>query len=221
MNDIDTKERFPLSFDGVIPQFEKAENPAISYILSTYNRPLILRIVLASLQVQSDSNLEVIVVDNSTDEAIIAKNKAIIDELFNDPRFSYINTQMKTCYHSSAYGAEQAIGRYVCFPSDDSYYVPVFQECMLELADRENLGFAYSGILYNGFHRSHVYASYPSRPVVGHIDKTQYIIRRELFDGFAMKDTERNCSADGYVVADLVQLGIPYAKHEGVLVVHN
>jgi hypothetical protein len=38
------------------------------------------------------------------------------------------------CYWSAEYAARQAKGDWLCFPCDDCYYVPEFQERMLEIA---------------------------------------------------------------------------------------
>lgn len=211
------KDRYPHSYDGKWPDFQS--DIKVSYIVSTYNRPWFLRTCLASLRCQSDQRFEIIVVDNTTDGGQIVTN-GIYCTMFGA---KHLVTQAKSCYHSSAIGAEQAKGEYLCFPSDDSYYVPMFQEYMVKLADEKNLGFVYCGILYNGFYDSdnpELYAVYNSKAKLHQIDKTQYLIRRELFDGFAAKNVD--CpSADGHIIAELVRKGTPHAKHEGVLVVHN
>src|ERR1019366_3091887 len=103
--------------------------PKVTYIVSTYNRPTLLRCCLASLAAQTDADFEVVVADNSPDFNITSQHQEVVADL-RDPRFRHIDTDcVKTCigwdcYHSAEYCARIAAGEWLCFPSDDSYYVP-------------------------------------------------------------------------------------------------
>src|SRR5947207_953079 len=105
-----------------------------------------LRCCLASLLAQTVQNFEVIVTDNAASAVDIISNRAICEEW----GIRYENVQAKTCYHSAEEGAALAKGKYLCFPSDDSYYVPLFQEFMVQEAESRDLQLIYCDMLFDG-----------------------------------------------------------------------
>lgn len=206
---------------------------SISYIVSTYHRPELLDICLCSLKTQTHKNSEIIVTDNSEDPVTMAKHKESADRY----GARYMNTRALTCYHSAEMGARTAVGKWLCFPSDDSYYVPKFAEKLLEMAYEYNLDFAFCEMVHNeaplpphqglciGTMDSAVKTGYRVRnvqPRLGFIDKTGFIVRRDVFAYFPRKpDTALACGSDGYLIEWLKKAGARYKKHDDVLVVHN
>jgi len=80
----------------------------------------------------------------------------------------------------AAAGLALARGKYVCFLSDDNGYKPEhFDKLVASLDHDPDLGFAYSGCLYNG---SWILSTAP--PSFGRIDLGQPLFRRDLFDRF-------------------------------------
>lgn len=181
-----------------------------------------LPVVLHSLAVQTESNFEVIVTDNSTDMAAVEKNIATVKSL--DSRFRHVSTVLLdggSCYHSAEWAVlNECRGRWLCFPSDDSYYVPCFLEAMLRKADSQALELVYCNILYDARFNGRCYAPVNVHPMINSIDKTGFILERDWFSGFPGKCAGPS-KADGELIESLVRQGIRHGKLEDVLVVHN
>ena len=202
-----------------------SSKPAVSYIVSAYDRPQSLRMTLASLQCQTDPDFEVIVADNS--EFQQQANRRITEDM-RDVRFRHVNTGIHTtspgwdCYWSAEWVVEhEAKGDYFCFPSDDSYYTPIFQEALLARARESRLDLVYSDMLYDR-RRTGKYQVMGVQPVSCAIDKTGFLISRAVWIGFPTKPIERRSScADGEMIQEVVARGARHGKVDEVLVVHN
>lgn len=202
--------------------------PKISYIVSAYKRPEMLRCCLASLAVQTDQDFEVIVADNAPPYEQPKANRLIV-QLF-DERFSHTDTDcVKTCagwdcYHSAEYIAAlySVKSEWLCFPSDDSYYMPTFQQKMIAaLENQQTAAFAYCDWVSN-------YAAYHAviaAPRISRIDKTGFIVRRSVFNtfGFPMKSKDKleSIACDGYFIEKLMNEGYVGTKVNEILMVHN
>ncbi len=202
--------------------------PRVTYIVSAFNRPASLPCCLWSLKVQTDADFEVIVADNSIDRnAQLSHERAV--HFLDDPRFSRVDTAKRNtspawdCYWSAEWVvANCARGEWICLPSDDSYYVPVFQETLLKAATEKRWKFVYCDMLYD--RRMHGrYEKLDVQPWRGAIDKTGFLIRRDSWIGFPLKPTDapRASTCDGDMAAELVKRGVPHGKVNEVLVVHN
>ena len=105
----------------------------ISYIVSCHNRPKELLCCLASLRLQ-ESPREILVCDNSSDGHYRDQCRAVCTVGIGG--IQYLDTwrgkESDICYHSPEYLG--ATGDWLCFPSDDSYYVPMFSKIMLAAA---------------------------------------------------------------------------------------
>jgi glycosyltransferase involved in cell wall biosynthesis len=190
--------------------------PDVSYLVSAYNRPDLLMCCLASLKAQTHSALaEIIVADNAVVEHYAEANYNVCRMM----GVVYIQTTAKTCYHSAEMIAGIAQGRYLCFPSDDSYYVPLFQEILVAKADALDWELIYCEMLYNPRSPLDIHRVLGVQPKLNHIDKTGFLVRREVFTGFEAKD--RTPAADGEMIEELVRRGVSHGKHHGTLAVHN
>lgn len=139
----------------------------------------------------------------------------------------YEATRMPTCFHSAEYGVSIAEGEFVCFPSDDSYYVPVFGERMLQEADKLRMDLVMCDMLYDPRCGHGRYCCVDQHPRRGWFDKTGFILRRSQFIPFPNKITHApriepilEC-ADGLFAEELVARGVRWAEIRDVLVVHN
>lgn len=199
----------------------QAESQTISYIVSAYDRSHLLPICLASLLFQTHTRSQLIVTDNSVDPLTIAGHRRICKEY----RAQYINTRSISCYHSAEIGAEVAVGQYLCFPSDDSYFMPTFAELMLKAAYESDSDLVYCEMVHNETplpHRGTGYRIRGVEPRVGYIDKTGFIVRRSMFGGFPCKPViPAPSAADGALVELLINNGARHKKIDDVLVVHN
>ena len=202
----------------------------ISYIVSAYNNPNYLPCLLHSLKVQTDQSFEVIVTDNSDDPL----QQQLIEHEVNNFRFLfgrpwYVRTIGPTCFHSAEEGARFTLGEFLCFPSDDSYYVPTFGETMYKAAIETPADLVLCDMLYDPRSGQGRYAAVEQHPRRNWFDKTGFILRRSLFEGFPNKvdgyDANRTGAvvdcADGMLAESLVARGVSYKELRDVLVVHN
>jgi hypothetical protein len=211
--------------------------PKVSYIVSAFDRPYMLRCCLASLAVQTDRDLEVIVADNSDD--FCGQHQEIVAD-FCDLRFRHIDTGcVKTCkgwdcYNSAEYVAAlpSVTSEWLCFPSDDSYYVPTFQQTMLYCAEKNGWDLVYCDMLRNDDStegrkmtgaQGDYYFHWNTAPHVGGIDKVGFFVKRNLFTSFPDKNTDSQGpkACDGLLIEDLVKSGVKHGKASGLIAVHN
>lgn len=183
-----------------------------SFIVSTYDRPTYLDLLLRSLRLQTCPDFEVLVTDNAVGDRAVENFRTVI--AIGDERFRYIEAKQADCYFSANVGASQAQGEYLCFPSDDGYYAPRFLEQMLHVG----ADLIYCDCVYDGHGCN--YAPLETAPVCGRIDKGGFLIKREKFPGFAgPAGVER--AADGWLVEALVREGVSHEKVSGYMWVHN
>lgn len=202
-------------------------NPAVTYVISAFNRPDHLLGCMASLMVQTDDDFEAIIADNAIDPSYQRLNEIAVEKL-DDERFRHVNTQVFNnspgfdCYHSAEIVMDRyATGDWIVLPSDDSYYVPVFQETLLRIARANDLQLIYCDMLYdrrgNGKYHHKIVA-----PRACEIDKTCFMLRRDCWIGFPNKPTEPIASScDGEMIEQLVRQGIKHGRVDEMLVVHN
>lgn len=192
----------------------------VSYIVSAYNSTLHLPCLMASFAVQSQQDFEVIVTDNSTDAHAADLIRAAALTCPGTFPVRYLHTKALTCYHSAELGAAEAVGDYLCFPSDDNYYMPKFHQRMLEAVAGHEL--ALCEMVYD----ERIGGSYSLlnvEPRMGKVDKGGFLLHRSRFQGFPGKpevsDTPANC--DGELIDSLMAQGLRWRKINDILVVHN
>lgn len=99
------------------------ENPQVSVIISTYNRPDLLKRSIFSVMNQTFKDFELLVVDDYSADA--KKNKETVEE-FKDERVRYILLEGNhgSDSHPKNIGIKEAKGKYVTFLDDDDTYRP-------------------------------------------------------------------------------------------------
>ena len=184
----------------------------ISFIVSAYDRPDYLRCCLASLALQTRPH-EILVACNSDTHEMYAAHLDVAVQ-FHVP----IWPTTGGCYNASNEIAEHyAEGDWLCFPSDDSYYVPRFSEIMLATAEAASWDFVYCDMLYDR-HPEGLYRVMNAQPRTCAIDKTNFLVKRAVFRGFPPHESDWR---DGALAEQLVAEGVRHGKAPGVLVVHN
>ncbi len=190
----------------------------ISYVVSVYDRPHLLNACLASLAIQAGDS-ETIVCANHTDRDMELACRLICDEY----RAHLEPTGLAGA--TNPYESANMIltkGEWLCFPSDDSLYVCQFAEIMLRTAANTGADLVYCDCVYKGGETAapnwRPYTVLTTEPRMGKIDKTCFILRRELFKGFP---PHPKGWSDGALIEQLVRDGVRYAKAPGVLVVHQ
>lgn len=195
----------------------------ISFIVTAFNRPQLLLCALASLQAQTCRDFEIIVVDNAIDPDMKQANyRACIVTNTEDIRTVYMPTSGPTCYHSTELGVALSVGDFVCFPSDDSYYVPKFVEKIVNAIDtNSDLELLYFDLVYEHVH-THQYEHMKVRPALYWIDKTGFVLRKDKFVPFPNKPIiDEPAPCDGLLINQLVATGIKHGKVYEILGVHN
>jgi Glycosyl transferase family 2 len=195
-------------------------NPDISFIVTAWGkrRPEALPVLLACLRAQTFKNWEALVLDS----AYPLHHTSIFAE---DDRFHCFHHPLgkiherHEMYHVTEWGAERALGRYLCFASDDSYYCPWFIERMVSYTDREQLDLVLCDLVLGS---PQVHGVIDSKPFIGAVDKTNFIVRRDKMIPFPGKDDPAKwAQADGAFVEKLVTDGARWGKVNQVLAVHN
>jgi glycosyltransferase involved in cell wall biosynthesis len=200
--------------------------PRITFLVSVFDRPLNLLGLLGSLIVQTDQKWEAVVLNNGMG----VRASMICDEISEYARnqIEYYHTaNNKTgwdCYWSSDLAIEKgwANGDYLAFASDDGYYVPEFVQVMCDAADENQWDFAYCDLLYDAraAGKRSIMTAYPQ---CCSIDKTNFIVRRDKWIGFATKNTGpfKPTQADGEAVEEMVRRGYRHGRVDQVLAVHS
>ncbi len=190
----------------------------ISYIVSVYDRWRLLNASLASIAA-NEADKEILVCCNCTDDAAIEDCRAVCERY--GASYHLTGFEADNCYDSANKVALLSNGDWLCFASDDSLYVADFQKVMIGTAVREKADLVYCDCVYkcgsevNGWKP---YSLLESEPRMGKIDKTNFIIRRELFKGFPPHP--RNWR-DGALIEQVIRDGAKPAKAPGVLCIHQ
>ena len=116
--------------------------PKVSVVIPTFNRPSMLTHAIKSVLAQSETDLEVVVVDDASDASTRAAVEAI-----GDDRITYVrNNRNLGESHSRNAGVECARGRYVGFLDDDDEWLPQkVQHQLKSLSTVDDAVWVYSG----------------------------------------------------------------------------
>lgn len=200
----------------------------ITFIVSSYNRPEMLRLMLACLQVQTEKDWECFIANNNPYPGPGSEQQNIIHQM-NDPRFIYVNPKLPDAYKAIWALMPQVKGEWLCFPSDDCYYVPQFAERMLKcVTANPAYDFVYCDMIYDPrpSEGRDWYGVINTSPNLGAIDKAGFLIRKRLFLETGWANTEGMSvqlqgSRDGMLAEELVRRGAAMVKAKGVMFVHN
>lgn len=197
----------------------------LSFVITAFNRSTALRTCLSSIIQQTVPDWEVVVCDNSDLEMQRERNQ---NWCYLDSRVRYLYTgddtevkdtmHTRSLYKATEMGVNLTRGQYLCFPNDDSYYVPWFAERMLDSAIRNSWDLVYCDLVAGG-DRGHWLLE--AHPRLCQIDKTNFILRRTCFTGFHDSHGDAYPQADGAMIEQLVQDGVTHGRVPQILAVHN
>ena len=214
--------------------------PKLSFIIAAHSRPNALRTCLSSIVQQTFGDWEALVCDNAEFMEYVLHH-CVLCEI--DKRIQYYPTCLNydakiSQYHSSKWAAANvARGEWLCFPSDDSYYVFDFASKLLA-AGETGLGcdiptggapgpldlvgcdFVWGRRDGNG---GNVWTYCDFGPQVCHFDKTVFIVRREWFEriGWQGDISIPNYPNDGLMAEKMVAEGARVGRVVEQLCVHN
>ena len=116
--------------------------PKVSVIIPTYNRCDVITKAVESVLAQSERDLEVIVVDDGSED----DTRSIVGSL-NDSRVSYCYKKNGGAASARNFGLSKAVGKYVAFLDSDDFWPERYLEVMLTpLQINSEFGAAYSPI---------------------------------------------------------------------------
>ncbi|MFC1775251.1 glycosyltransferase family 2 protein [Patescibacteria group bacterium] len=121
----------------------KNENPKITAIIVTYNRPDSVKLAIASVLNQTYRDFELVVVDNGVE---VPAKEAV--ESFNDSRIRYIQNDKNTdCAGGKNIGMKNAYGEFIAILDDDDEWFPEKLELQIE-AFKQNpeAGFCFTAV---------------------------------------------------------------------------
>jgi glycosyltransferase involved in cell wall biosynthesis len=119
----------------------------ISILIPTYNRNLLLKEALESIQTQNIQNWEAVIVDNSGRKTA----KSVVDK-FQDNRFIYIpcDRNLGECGGRNL-AFSHSSGNYICYLDDDDLLLPDSLKSRIEFLQSHSD----SGMIYAEFQRFH------------------------------------------------------------------
>ncbi len=192
----------------------------VTYIVSTFNKSLQLMTCITSLLVQGGDK-EIIICDNSDNPDSIQGNESVANlapHIIRRVDTREIEPKEYACFASANGVYKEAKGDWLCFPSDDSYYVPGYSTIMLEHAKKFNWDLVYCDFLYDPRYNGCYYQVVQAAPIARCIDKTVFMVKKEVFKGWALEDTTW---CDWLTFKRLIENGAKHGHVPGVMVVHN
>jgi glycosyltransferase involved in cell wall biosynthesis len=154
--------------------------PLISIVMATYNRSNLLRYSIGSLQRQTLTDWELLVIGDACTD-----NTATVVATFADPRIRYHNLPQNIGEQSGPnnVGVQQARGRYIAFLNHDDLWFPQHLEAQVAQLEREAADLVFSlGVFIAGDGSQRLTSADPSgeyRPEFG-VPATCWLFRREL-----------------------------------------
>jgi len=207
----------------------------LTYIISAFNRPAMLPVALWSIAGQSHQDFQCIVADNADHEPTAKLHQLAVEQVNAFPgmrgKFVYMRTHGKTRVSDCYWAAEWAVknmpmGRWLCFPCDDTYLVPGFAQSLLKQAAKKNADYVFSRNIIAGpdaLGEGVGYIKWKQR--LHRIAKTCFIVKWSVFDqvgGFQGKmDRIGTVNADYFFSSQMVAANKRIASVKGVLLVHN
>lgn len=191
----------------------------IEFVIPTFGRPDNLKVILASLQSQTNPNwIAHVVIDGITNDY-----KEVKDWYQNEDRvkFTHLESNHNDWGHTPRnYGMEHATEEWVVMTGDDNYYVPTFVEEFLKQS--EDYLFIYCDLVHNLALGG--YQPIKSQFLLSYIDIGNFMVRRKLGKNIKLK-TEL-FDADFVYVMDYINKYIKrdtykIKKINKVLYVHN
>lgn len=104
----------------------------ISVIIPVYNTEKYLRFCLDSIRRQTLDDIEVIVVDDGSNDS----SPAICDDFAHDKRFQIFHNANKGVSKARNFGIERATGKYCMFVDSDDWLDETMCETMLKSAEK-------------------------------------------------------------------------------------
>ena len=177
--------------------------PKVSVIIPTYNRSNVAKEAISSVLAQTESDLEVIVVDDgSTDDT------CSVVETLNDDRIIYFYKKNDGPASARNFGQSKAKGEYLAFLDHDDLWPPNYLEVMVShLENNDEFGAAYSPItvVYPDGRQIKSYKAHKGKSgwitldlfKHGFVWTSAALICREVLENFAFDESLKRSYEDG------------------------
>lgn len=127
------REKLELAKQKEYPFLLEQKNDLISIIVPIYNVEKYLRMCLDSIENQTYSNLEVLLIDDgSTDDS----GKICQEYVARDSRFRYIKKENGGASDARNFGIDRASGEHLSFVDSDDWLAPTYVEDLYQVAKR-------------------------------------------------------------------------------------
>ncbi len=206
--------------------------PTISFIVTAYDRPLSLAVVLASIRTQTVPH-EILVCCNSPKKSAAGRldwfsENARVSKFFGATFLPTGEWGASCGYFSTEMAVERgyAKGEWLAFPCDDTIYVQGYSDIMIRHARENKLEVVYCSMVndpmehpgVDGFGR---YGIHPPRIRKLGMGKDQFMVKRSWFTGFPGKCFGGPNASDGLLLRALLARGARHGQAPGVLLVHQ
>jgi len=170
------------------------EQPLVSVVIATYNMGQYLVEAVDSVLAQTWKNLEVIVVDDGSED----DTKERMFKYRSDQRVTYIRTDNLGQPKAKNLGIKQSLGKFVAFCDADDYWSPEKLRLQMPLFNKEKIGIVYSEVSYIDGNGEEIKKPIPYQRYDGNITKRLIIknfipfgtavVRKECFEKLGLFD---------------------------------
>ena len=128
------------SAKGKMKEERKGDNPLVSVVVPTYNRPDMLRKALTSVLSQTYPNIEIIVVNDAGMDV-----QEVIDSLNMAGKIVYVRHEENRGLPAARNtGIKRATGKYIAYLDDDDIYYPNHLETLVNFLENSDYKVAYA-----------------------------------------------------------------------------
>lgn len=204
------------------------EKGLVSVLLTSYNRPQMVKKAIESVLNQTYQNFELIILDDNSNEETLK----VIFEYLKDPRVIFFKSNVKDedRYKESPYarqvnvGLKLAKGEFITYLCDDDYYLPQRLEKMVKFFEENPDKYVCFGRQMLIDESGNVIGERISDEILEHpefrVDHSSVMHRRECFEKCGFWDTQDLRAADAWYWKKLAENGFLFYPIMEVLDVH-
>ena len=188
----------------------------IEFIIPTWERPNNLKVILSSLQVQTNPNWSAhVIIDGLTNDYRKVKDLYQDDERI---RFSHIEGPNNDWGHTARnYGLDNCKEEWVVMTGDDNYYVPTFVDNFLDTGHKL-CEFVFCNLVHE-FKRDD-YQPVPSKIQYGYIDIGNFMTRMSVVKELRLNTKSYNADWE-FIEEYMKRIEHTPIKIDKILYVHN
>jgi Predicted glycosyltransferases len=192
------------------------ENILVSAIIVTHNRLPLLKRAVKSVENQTYDNIELIVVDDASDDGTNIYGDELIKRGY---KYLYIDKEhSKGGNHARNVGIKNSTGEYIALLDDDDYWKSYKTEKQVNyLNEHPEYGMVYSGLDFDYQNKLYNFSVYPNEIFSGDIVKNKtfwgpfcstitMMIRRNVLDEVGLFDENLTCWQEYELALRIIQV---------------